>query len=97
MQFKYAPDHLNDFAIRYPSAAFERDDRGRLFYHVALQCGKTLLNDPIFILQLTDSILEENDPVSGLLPFMITAQTRGRDLSTVFHLLRRNLTCIKIK
>lgn len=26
----YAPDQLNDFAIRYQSAAFERDDCGRL-------------------------------------------------------------------
>jgi len=94
---QYAPDHLNDFAIRYPSAAFERDDRGRLFHHVALQCGKTLLNDPMFILQLTDSVLEENDPISGLLPFMIAARTRGGDLSTVFHLIRRNPVCIQNK
>ena len=81
---------MNDFARRYPSAIFLRDENGRSFHHVALRSGRTLQNDPMIILQMTDDKLEEKDPVTDLYPFMNAASAEVPDVETIYYLLRRN-------
>jgi len=87
---KNAPELRNDFARRYTSAIFLRDENGRLFHHVALSSGTNLQNDPMIILQMTDDKVNEKDPVTDLYPFMNAASANVPDLETIYYLLRRN-------
>lgn len=88
------PESLNDFAMRYPSSIYRRDENGRLFHHLALECGVNLLNNPMMILQMSEATIEECDPVTGLLPFIIAASSKDNDVSTCYHLLRRSPSSI---
>jgi len=87
---KNAPKCMTDFARRYPSAIFLRDENGRSFHHVALSSGRNLQNDPMIILQMTDDKVEEKDPVTDLYPFMNAASAEVPDLERIYYLLRRN-------
>ena len=81
---------MNDFARRYPSAIFLRDEKQRSFHHVALRSGKNLQNDHMFFLKLRDDEIEEKDPVTDLYPFMNAASAEVPDVETIYYLLRRN-------
>jgi len=87
---KSAPHLLNDFALRYPNAMYLRNNEGQLLHHVALANGTTMRNNAMFFLQMSDGKLEDQDPKSGLHPFMLSALGKNYDLYTVFYLLRRN-------
>ena len=87
---KNAPEYMNDFARRYPSAIFLRDENGRLFHHVALSSGRNLQNASMLLLKLRDDELEEKDPLTDLYPFMNAASAEVPDLETIYYLLRRN-------
>jgi len=87
---KNAPEYMNDFARRYPSAILLRDENGRSFHHVALSSGKNLQNDHMFFLNLRDVEIGEKDPVTDLYPFMNAASAKVPDVETTYYLLRRN-------
>jgi len=87
---KHAPQYLNDFTMRYPSAIYLRDEKQRSFLHVALSSGTSFKTDAVFITSRRDEEIEERDPVTELYPFAIAASAVESDLCTIYHLLRRN-------
>ena len=89
---KHAIHLLNDFVVRYRSAAYFRDEDGRNLDQAILASGnKTFSSDGSFFLRaLSDDQLREIDPDSDLYPFMVAASGETSDLSAVYVLLRRN-------
>jgi hypothetical protein len=86
-----APQNLNEFAKRYPSSKFIRDNNGRVLHQTDLASGgRTFDQDPMFFLDMSDEQVRELDPGTGLYPFMVTASGETSDLSAVYHLLKRN-------
>ena len=86
-----APQYLNEFAKRYPSSKFIRDNNGRVLHQTDLASGgRTFDQDPMFFLDMSDEQVRELDPGTGLYPFMVTASGETSDLSAVYHLLKRN-------
>jgi len=85
-----APQYMNDFVTRYPSAVFLRDEKHRTLHHVALSSGASLRSEPLFLSTMSDEKVEEKDPVTDLYPFTIAASAKTPDLWTVYYLLRRN-------
>jgi len=89
---KDAPQHINDFCIRYPSAWHLRDENGRSIHQAQLAEGstKTVANDGMFFMNLTDDEIAEVDPVTKQYPFLVVANGEASDLSTIFYLLSKN-------
>ena len=88
---KDAPQCMNDFASRYPSAIFLRDEKGRSFVQAQLAEGiKTLDNDGLFFLRLSDDEIAESDPVTKQYPFLTAASGATGDLLTTYFLLSKN-------
>jgi hypothetical protein len=88
---KHAPQYLEDFACRYPSATYFRDGKGRTLQQVTLASGhKTFNNNAMYFLQMSDEQVREIDPGNDLYPFMVAASGHTSDLSAVYNLLRRN-------
>ena len=86
-----APQHINDFCIRYPSAWHLRDENGRSINQAQLAEGtKTVANDGLFFMKLTDDEIAEVDPVTKQYPFLVVATGAASDLSTIFYLLSKN-------
>ena len=64
---KDAPQHFNDFCIRYSSAGYLRDENGRTITQTAIaSASKTLSNDAMFFVKMTDDEIAEVDPVTKL-------------------------------
>ena len=54
---------MNDFAIRYLSATYLRDADGRSVTQAVIASGsKTLKNDTMFYVKMTDDEIAELDP-----------------------------------
>jgi hypothetical protein len=88
---KHAPQYMNDFACRYPSATYFRDCQGRTLHQAKLASGhKNLTDDALFFLEMSDEQVREIDPGNDLYPFMVAASGETCDLSAVYSLLRRN-------
>jgi len=88
---KDAPQFVNDFAFRYPSAAYLRDEQGRTLLQASIASGtKTYKNNAMFFLRMRDEEIREIDPGTDLYPFMVLASDQTSDLSAVNYLLRRN-------
>ena len=87
---KNNPEYMNDFAVRYPSAVFLRDEHQRSIHHVALSGGMNFEKNSMFLLQMTDDKVEEKDPMTDQYPFQIAASAETSYLSTIYYLLRRN-------
>ena len=88
---KHAPQYMEDFACRYPSATYFRDCEGRTLQQAILASGhKTFNNNAMFFLQMSDEQVREIDPGSDLYPFMVAASGQTCDLSAVYNLLRRH-------
>ena len=88
---KHAPQYMEDFACRYPSATYFRDCEGRTLQQAILASGhKTFNNNAMFFLQMSDEQVREIDPGNDLYPFMVAASGQTSDLSAVYNLLRRN-------
>jgi hypothetical protein len=88
---KNAPQFMNDFGKSYLSAAFLRDTQGRTLQQAALASGmKTLENNVMFFIRMSDEEIREIDPGTDLYPFMVLASGQTSDLSAVNYLLRRN-------
>jgi hypothetical protein len=88
---KDAPQFMNDFAFRYPSAGYLRDEQGRTLLQASIACGtKTYKNDAMFFIRMRDEQIREIDPGTDLYPFMVLASDQTSDLSAVNYLLRRN-------
>jgi len=88
---KDAPQHINDFCIRYSSAGYLRDENGRTFTQTAIaSASKTLSNDGVFFVKMTDDEIAEVDPVTKLYPFLVAANGETSDLSTIYFLLSKN-------
>ena len=88
---KYAPQYMNDFTPRYPSAIFLRDENGRSFIQAQVAMGeKNLVNDGLFFLRLSDDEIAEADPVTKQYPFLTVASGESGDLSTTYFLLSKN-------
>ena len=88
---KHAPQYMNDFGSRYPSATYFRDCEGRTLHQAALARGnKTFMDDAMFFLEMSDEQVRDIDPGSDLYPFMVAASGETCDLSAVYSLLRRN-------
>ena len=89
---KHAFQFLNDFMVRYTSAAYLRDTDGRNLDQAILASGnKTFASDASYFLRtLSDDQVREIDPASDLYPFMVAASGETSDLSAVYVLLRRN-------
>ena len=86
-----APKYMNDFTIRYLSAAYLRDVDGRSVRQAAIASGsKTLKNATMFYVNMTDDEIAEHDPVTNQYPFLTCAAGETSDLSTVYVLLSRN-------
>ena len=91
-----APQYMNDFSLRYPSAWYLRDEDGRTFKQAALASGsKTSKNDGQFFGMLTDDEIAELDPITNQYPFLTCAACENSDLSTVYALLSRNPSLIE--
>jgi len=88
---KNASQFVNDFAFRYPSAGYLRDEQGRTLLQASIASGtKTYKNNFMFFIGLSDEQIIEIDPGTGLYPFMVLASGQTSDLSAVNYLLRRN-------
>ena len=88
---KDAPQHINDFCIRYSSAGYLRDENGRTFTQTAIaSASKTLSNDGMFFVKMTDDEIAEVDPVTKQYPFLVAANGETSDLSTIYFLLSKN-------
>jgi len=87
---KNAPQYMDDFAKRYSSAVYLRDENQRLLLHVALSSGTNMDNDAMYISSRRDEEIAERDPITELYPFAIAASAETPDLFTIYHLLRRN-------
>jgi hypothetical protein len=88
---KDAPQLMNDFAFRYPSAGYLRDEQGRTLLQASIASGtKTYKNDAMFFICMSDEKIREIDPGTDLYPFMVLASDLKSDLSAVNYLLRRN-------
>ena len=88
---KDAPECMNDFTSRYTSAIFLRDENGRSFVQAQLAGGgKTLVDDGLFFLRLSDDEIAEADPVTKQYPFLTVASEESGDLSTIYFLLSKN-------
>jgi hypothetical protein len=88
---KDAPQFMNDFAFRYPSAGYLRDEQGRTLLQASIASGtKTYKNDAMFFIRMSDEQIREIDPGTDLYPFMVLASAQTSDLSAVNYLLRRN-------
>jgi hypothetical protein len=88
---KNAPQFMNDFALRYPSAWFLRDEQGRTLLQASIASGtKTYMNDSMFFMRMSDEQIREIDPGTDLYPFMVLASGQTSDLAAVNYLLRRN-------
>ncbi len=87
---RFAPKYLHEFKIRYPEAVHLRDSSGRLLFHTELYCRRRIFcDDPKFFTKVSDYDLAEQDPVTGLYPFMIAASEERCDLTGVYILCRR--------
>ena len=87
----HAPQYMDCFACRYPSASYFRDREGRTLNQATLTSGqKDFTNTPMFFLQMSDEQVREIDPGSDLYPFMVAASGETCDISAVYTLLRRN-------
>jgi len=63
---------------------------GHSLHNVALSSGTSnLRTNALFILQMTDAKVDEQDPVTDFYPFMNAASAGSPDLSTVLYLLVR--------
>jgi hypothetical protein len=88
---KDAPQFMNDFAFRYPLAAYLRDEQGRTLHQAYIASGtKTYKNNAMFFIRMSDDEIREIDPATDLYPFMVLASDQTSDLSAVNFLLRRN-------
>jgi len=88
---KDAPEYVNDFSVRYPSAIYLRDENGRSFTQAQLAAGtKTFENDCLLFLRLSDGEIAEVDPVTKQYPFLTAATAGTGNLSTVYFLLSKN-------
>jgi hypothetical protein len=88
---KDAPQFVNDFAFRYPSAGNLRDEQGRTLLQAYIASGtKTYKNDIMFFICMSDEQIREIDPGTDLYPFMVLASGQTSNLSAVNYLLRRN-------
>jgi len=86
-----APKYINDFTMRYISAAHLRNADGRTLTQVELISGsKTFKNDTMFYVKMTDDEIGELDPVTKQYPFLTCATGETSDLSTIYVLLSRN-------
>ena len=91
-----APQYMNDFSFRYPSAFNLRDEDGRAFKQAALASGsKTSKNNGQFFGMMTDDEIAELDPVTNQYPFLTCAACENSDLSTVYTLLSRNPSLVE--
>ena len=88
---EHAPDYFNEFAKRYPSSFFVRDENGRDMQQTMLASGhKSYSKDAWFYLHITDTQVRQRDPGNGLYPFMVAACNITNDLEGTYYLLRRN-------
>jgi len=88
---KDAPECMNDFTSRYPSAINLRDDNERSFIQAQLAEGtKTLDNNGLFFLRLSDDEIAEADPVTKQYPFLTVTSGESGNLSTTYFLLTKN-------
>ena len=93
---KHAPQLMNNFIIRYVSAAYLRDSDGRNLDQAMLASGKmTFENDGSYFVRLSDDQVREIDPATDLYPCMVAASGETSDLSAVFVLLRRNPSLVR--
>jgi hypothetical protein len=69
-----APQCMNDFASRYPAAIFLCGEKGRSFVQAQLaERTKTLDDDGLFFLRLSDDEIAESDPVTKQFSFLTAA------------------------
>ena len=101
-----APQYINQFAMRYQSAGFLRDSKGRTLCQAEIASGsKRFTNDAAFFVRMSDEQVREIDPGTDLYPFMVLASGETNalypfavlssdettsDLSAVYYMLRRN-------
>jgi len=94
---KDAPQYMNDFTPRYPSAISLRDENGRSFIQAQLAGDvNTLVTDGLLFLRLSDNEIAEADPVTKQYPFLTTASGESGDLSTTYFLLSKNPSLLEI-
>jgi len=88
---KDAPEYFNEFSVRYPSTIYLRDESGRSFTQAQLAAGtKTIENDGLLFLKLSDDEIAEVDPVTKQYPFLTAATAGTGNLLTVYFLLSKN-------
>ena len=76
----HAPQHLDDFAARYPNATFLRDEHEQSLTQSAISSvSKIFSTGAMFFVRLADYEIEEVDPVSELYPFATAAAAPGSD------------------
>ena len=101
-----APQYINQFAMRYQSAGFLRDSKGRTLCQAEIASGsKRFTNDAAFFVRMSDEQVREIDPGTDLYPFVVLASGETNalypfavlssdettsDLSAVYYMLRRN-------
>jgi hypothetical protein len=88
---EHAPQLMNDFGNRYPSAGYLRDSHGRTLQQATLASGtKTYKDNVMFFIGMSDEQVKKRDPGTDLYPFMVLASSgHTSDLSAVYYLLKR--------
>ena len=88
---KEAPQHFNDFCIRYPSAGYLRDENGRSIQQLQLALDmKTFANDGMSFVKMTDHEIAKVDPVTEQHPFLLVANGEAIDFTRIHSLLSKN-------
>ncbi|KAG7344041.1 ankyrin repeat domain protein [Nitzschia inconspicua] len=99
VNYKCVPDYLQPsyhwslvslLLDKYPDSVAVKDNCGRLPLHYALENGCMRENDLMRLVDLYPASLKEQDPVSGLYPFMLVAHSQGPsvpspDIMRLFH------------
>jgi hypothetical protein len=87
---KDAPQFMNAFSMKYPSAASLRDSSGRTLHQATVASGsKRYTTDALFFLGMIDEQVKKRDPGTDLYPFMVLASGHTSDLTAVYYLLKR--------
>jgi hypothetical protein len=93
---KHAPQYMNDFVNRYPSAIYLRDCKGRTLHQDALASGsKKFKSHAMFFVGMSDDQVREIDPVTELYPFMVAASGQMSDLDAVYYLMKKDPSLAK--
>jgi hypothetical protein len=81
-------EHIQDIIDSFDNCMFIKDDHGRLPIHIVSEHGLTWNDGMKYIVGANLAATRCVDEVTGLYPFALAAAGNGKDLGSIFELLR---------